>query len=742
MLRNYKTFIFITIIYIFSIIFLFKYIESHSNTQIDYVVNQHNLNLKYQYKSMMYHKNISTDTMIEAIKELKNGKVIELFDKASKTKDKKILSKLRDQIEKLLNEKYKYMKKRGVTNLHFVFEDNSSFLRFHKLSKYGDDLSNIRKDFVEVNNNKKILRGLSHGKTEHGFRNIYPIYNKNNKFIGLIDISYPTELLQEILLKINNTHNHFLMDKSLFETTMWDRDDKNIVYHKSSENENYFITFTSNHSKEICITENKIKLENYKKTIADKIQKSKPFGLPVKYNGHHQILSFYPVKDNVSDKVIAWVVSYVDTNEIEMIESKETIIKILIILLVLFVTLFIYLILIQRNMLKNKVEDKTQSLKELNEKLEEKVQERTSQLISSNTQLVNVLDSCELGYWEWNIKTNHLEVNERWLEMIGLERKDFHHNVEDWKQRVHVEDMIKTYRFIKKSFKDKKAFTLEFRMKHKNGNYIWIEASGSAVDFDKDGKPLKVYGIHRDIQNKKDNESKLKEQEKLIQNQLKVNAVSSMLGNIAHQWRQPLSVITSSVSGLKVSQEMLGDISSEQIDKCSDTVMENANYLTRIIDNFRRFFSIDTTHQETLSIETILDTLKQNNKENMRVKSVNCFIDIKQNFELETNLDIVVQSIMNITDNSLDAFDINNIENANRFIFIETSKKDNNCIIVVKDSAGGVKEDIKDKIFEPYFTTKHESIGTGISLYMTYQVITQQLNGTIDVRNVSYKYKG
>lgn len=98
-----------------------------------------------------------------------------------------------------------------------------------------------------------------------------------------------------------------------------------------------------------------------------------------------------------------------------------------------------------------------------------------------------------------------------------------------------------------------------------------------------------------------------------------------------------------------------------------------------------------------------------------------------------------MQVFINIINNSKDAFIENKIKD--RVIFISIKNFSNRVLIEIKDSAGGVKDDILDKVFEPYFTTKHQYSGTGIGLYMSNQIIKTHLNGDIFMKNCSFKYK-
>lgn len=120
------------------------------------------------------------------------------------------------------------------------------------------------------------------------------------------------------------------------------------------------------------------------------------------------------------------------------------------------------------------------------------------------------------------------------------------------------------------------------------------------------------------------------------------------------------------------------------------------------------------------------------------------FIKNINDFELYDFENEFIQALINILNNAKDALE--NKDNP-KVIFISTYKKDNTAFITITDNAGGIDEDIIDKVCEPYFTTKHQSKGTGIGLYMTEEIITKHMNGTLLIKNceVVYediKYKG
>mgnify|MGYP003402069713 FL=1 len=229
---------------------------------------------------------------------------------------------------------------------------------------------------------------------------------------------------------------------------------------------------------------------------------------------------------------------------------------------------------------------------------------------------------------------------------------------------------------------------------------------------------------------------KHQEKDRILAQQQKMVAMGQMIENIAHQWRQPLSVISTSASGLKLKKQ-LNILEDEELIKSIDKIVDTAKYLSDTIDDFRYFFKPQkdkTKFSLAKNIEKSLSFLETVLKEN----------SIKVEFDYE-DIDIIayetelIQVFINIINNSKDAFIEKKIED--RVIFISIKKFPNRILIEIKDNAGGVEEDILDKVFEPYFTTKHQYNGTGIGLYMSNQIIKTHLNGDIFMKNCSFKYK-
>ena len=212
----------------------------------------------------------------------------------------------------------------------------------------------------------------------------------------------------------------------------------------------------------------------------------------------------------------------------------------------------------------------------------------------------------------------------------------------------------------------------------------------------------------------------------------KMASMGEMIGNIAHQWRQPLSAISSLVSGFKVQKNIGIDIEEEELDEAFDTIFERTQFLTQTIDDFRNFTKEDKNIEQINSKKIITRVISI-----LNANIIN--LQIKLDINLEDNCIFtglsgeISQVILNIINNSIDILKYQ--ERDDKKITISTYKQNDEIIIKIQDNAGGIPEDILHKIFEPYFTTKHQSQGTGIGLYMSKNIIEQHHNGIITASN-------
>ncbi len=226
-----------------------------------------------------------------------------------------------------------------------------------------------------------------------------------------------------------------------------------------------------------------------------------------------------------------------------------------------------------------------------------------------------------------------------------------------------------------------------------------------------------------------------RQRDQILAHQSKMAAMGEMIGNIAHQWRQPLSAISTISSSVKFQREM-GLLGDSDIDKSMDSITKSAQYLSSTIDDFRDFFK-PTKEKIYFNIEDTFDKALSITSHQYYNNSITLFKNIEaiQTYGFENEL---IQVIINILNNAKDAL-VSKKQKEN-LVFIDVNVEDKNIIIKIKDNAGGIPKDTLSKVFEPYFTTKGQSQGTGIGLYICEEVIKKHMDGLIYVQNSTYDY--
>ena len=215
--------------------------------------------------------------------------------------------------------------------------------------------------------------------------------------------------------------------------------------------------------------------------------------------------------------------------------------------------------------------------------------------------------------------------------------------------------------------------------------------------------------------------------------QAKMSSMGEMIGNIAHQWRQPLSAISMMASAIRV-QNQLNLVNHEELDKGMSSIVEKTQYLSDTINIFRDFIKEKKELKEIVLQERVDIAL---NIVGMVLKDNNIELKNNINYENKVNMMMVIgeldQVIINIINNSKDVLLENKIEKP--IIELSLLIEDKKAIIIIEDNGGGIPKDILPKIFEAYFTTKHKSQGTGLGLHMSYQIITESLKGKLLAKN-------
>ncbi|QKF82625.1 PAS domain-containing sensor histidine kinase [Halarcobacter ebronensis] len=332
-------------------------------------------------------------------------------------------------------------------------------------------------------------------------------------------------------------------------------------------------------------------------------------------------------------------------------------------------------------------------------------------------------------------------------ELKSMRISEFRFSVEG-KQKIEIDEVFRRLE------KEENLITFA-KYKCKDGTFIPVETSIHAKSYL--GRDFAI-AISRDIRDRVEIEEKkeelnwklkeynrtlhqeiakvkkeLIEYEDIMKKQSKMAAMGEMLENIAHQWRQPLSAVSVLSSGMILQNEE-GILNKDILTSGLNTISEQVQYLSKTIDDFRNFFK-PNKEKSRFQIEQLIDSAIKLINSRYNHLSIE-FIKKIDNTEIYSYENELLQVILNIINNAVDELIKKRYKKA---IFIKSLKENSYLSIQIIDNGGGVSQRIIDRIFEPYFTTKHSYQGTGIGLYMSKNIM-KHLNGTIEVKNIEIEY--
>jgi len=348
-------------------------------------------------------------------------------------------------------------------------------------------------------------------------------------------------------------------------------------------------------------------------------------------------------------------------------------------------------------------------------------------------------------YSRTNIKGIITEVSEEFCNISQFSREELigkPHNFvrhEDMSSEV-FEDMWKTIQSLN-------IWKGEVKNKRKDNSFYWV-SSTVIPEFDEKNTLTGYISVRQDITAKKELEILSQNQEKRIEEivnkskqkdqqlfqQARLVSMGEMIENISHQWRQPLSYISTISSSIHLNCELGNYPTQEHIMDSMEKITDKTEYLSNTIETFRDFIKDDKKVKEVLlpkridrALNIISGTLSHHH---IKLKNE---IDYDSHLKIKLPLGELSQVLINIINNAKDILVERKIEKP--WVKIATKSKDNIVVISIEDNAGGIPENILPQIFNPYFTTKHSSQGTGLGLHMSYKIVHESLKGKLYCKN-------
>ncbi len=584
-------------------------------------------------------------------------------------------------------------------NVWFQIIDKNGYCFYRSwIDKKGDQIASSRVDLQTMMANPQVISSISVGKFDMTFKSMVPIYDSHNSFLGTFEI-----------ITHFNSISRKLREDGFEAIILSDKKYKNQLQFPFTKMfiEDYYVANLDANSKLMKIVESK-GVESY---LGDKT-------LYQIDTGNKLYFTMYPLA-TITNNTLGYLIVFksLDTFSMENVKSTQKNIIVTMIFIILFIMILGYYLFNQ----------KYNSLLKKNLDFTKEERNKIKAILSAQPYIIMLIN--ENGTYD---------VNDEFFQFFPKYK-----NLQEFKKEIEC-----IYRLFVKPDND-------------DGTYIYDNADWIELLKEKKGVVHKVAMYKNEelhhfilkVSNPKIKKIKSsftiltfiditeqKKKDKLLFEQSKNASMGEMIGNIAHQWRQPLSIISTAATGMLMHKK-LNILEDEDFEESCNKINTNAQYLSKTIDDFRNFLKGESK-VESFNINDAITSLFHLVESVAKVNNIKIVTNIQQNLIIKGNQNELLQCFINIFNNSRDAF-LLHPKMEKRYFFIDIFLSDKKKVkIVFKDNAGGIDPKIIGKVFEPYFTTKHQSQGTGLGLSMTYTLITSQMRGEIFVSNEKFEYEG
>ena len=361
----------------------------------------------------------------------------------------------------------------------------------------------------------------------------------------------------------------------------------------------------------------------------------------------------------------------------------------------------------------------------------------------------------KIGHFEFNLNTKETDWSDEVSRIFGFEIENKKPTFEKYRKQMHPDDVDNQYAIFSRALKEKRGYTVSYRIMSLSGEEKQIEEKGY-FELDKKGNPIKVIGTMQDVTStvfvkkalekskaqlaliNQDLEKRVKEEleksrdkDHLLIQQSRASVLGEMIGNIAHQWRQPLNEVSILINDLEDAYSF-GVLNKAYFEKTTEIVYRRLKYMSDTINDFRKMHT-DDFKKEIFSPKELIEKLIQFTEGTFKKNKIRMRFMCNDDFEVHGYPNMLSHILLNLLNNSRDILVERSVKRPK--IWIKLEKKESNYCIRVLDNGKGVDRAVINKIFDPYFTTKDKKRGSGLGLYMTKSMVEKQMGGEIQVQN-------
>jgi PAS domain S-box-containing protein len=317
-------------------------------------------------------------------------------------------------------------------------------------------------------------------------------------------------------------------------------------------------------------------------------------------------------------------------------------------------------------------------------------------------------------------------VNDEFCNISGYSREELlgrDHNIVR-----HPDVSSETFHRLWDTILDKKTYSSTVKNLAKDGSTFYVNTTITPI-LDAEGEIDEFIAIRYDVTKEMELQMQLQEKQEMLLWQSRFASLGQMMANIAHQWRQPLTELNLSLYNLKKAALENDHDQAIAIHKETKKIIQS---MSQTIDDFQNFFKPEK-EKEPFSPHVSLDNALSLLAKILHKEAITLTHEVDRNITIVGIQNELTQVLVNLLHNAKDALLCHRDDR--REIAVAVARKGAHAIITVEDNAGGVPDEVKGQIFEPYFTTKHASQGTGLGLFMSKLIVEKSLNGVLALEN-------
>ena len=338
---------------------------------------------------------------------------------------------------------------------------------------------------------------------------------------------------------------------------------------------------------------------------------------------------------------------------------------------------------------------------------------------------------------QFDLENKLQKVSDAFCYLTGYTKEELiNKNLNEILHQKSSQDFLQS---MLETLKKSNEWSGNINFKKKDGSSLWVDAKIKPI-FNKYGDITGYTSLMFDIsqqlslQNEIDTaNTAIEQKDQILVQQSKLAIMGETLQMVSHEWRQPLNIISLKTQKLELDLSMDSKLSKDEVIQTLHEIKEESQKLSNIIEDFQSFINLKETMRSIHSQE-VVDKALMLHQSNME-DNINITAELENSIEFLTYPNELSSVLVNLLNNSKEAIKRNQITNGQ--IIIKQYSNESNIYFEVIDNGGGIKEEIIQHIFEPYFSTKGSKHGVGLGLYMSQIIVNMHLKGTIEVKNNS-----